>query len=178
MKRKFIAIAMTMTMVMALSACGQSTEADETVVEATAEESAEIAAEESAQASSEEENTLEEQAAEVRAEGEALQAEMEEAGEFSVGAVEGNSYVNEYFGVKLNLLDGYAFVDDEALAQITGLTADMLTTNAAAATIHNHFVFIASYLTLSYLLNIYITAVNIFTIHFCVCIHCTYSTCD
>ena len=133
MKRKFIAIAMTMTMVMALSACGQSTEADETVVEATAEESAEMAAEESAQASSEEEKTLEEQAAEVRAEGEALQAEMEEAGEFSVGTVEGNSYVNEYFGVKLNLLDGYAFVDDEALAQITGLTADMLSDNKLLA---------------------------------------------
>ena len=129
MKRKFIAIAMTMTMVMALSACGKSAEVDEPAVEVQEE----VTAEESVEASSEEEKSLEEQAAEVRAEGEALQAEMEEAGEFSVGTVEGNSYVNEYFGVKLNLLDGYAFVDDEALAQITGLTADMLSDNKLLA---------------------------------------------
>ncbi len=133
MKRRFIAIAMTMTMVMALSACGKSAEVDEPAVEVQAEESVEATAEESVEASSEEEKSLEEQAAEVRAEGEALQAEMEEAGEFSVGTVEGNSYVNEYFGVKLNLLDGYAFVDDEALAQITGLTADMLSDNKLLA---------------------------------------------
>ncbi len=129
MKRKFIAIAMTMTMVMSLSACGKSAEVDEPAVEVQEE----VTAEESVEASSEEEKSLEEQAAEVRAEGEALQAEMEEAGEFSVGTVEGNSYVNEYFGVKLNLLDGYAFVDDEALAQITGLTADMLSDNKLLA---------------------------------------------
>ncbi|WP_022763736.1 hypothetical protein [Butyrivibrio sp. XPD2006] len=133
MKRKLIAIAMTMTMVMALSACGKSAEVDEPAVEVQAEESAEATAEESVEASSEDEKSLEEQAAEVSAEGEAPQAEMEEAGEFSVGTVEGNSYVNEYFGVKLNLLDGYAFVDDEALAQITGLTADMLSDNKLLA---------------------------------------------
>lgn len=133
MKRRFIAIAMTMTMVMALSACGKSAEVDEPAAEVQAEESVEATAEESVEASSEEEKSLEEQAAEVRAEGEALQAEMEEAGEFSVGTVEGNSYVNKYFGVKLNLLDGYAFVDDEALAQITGLTADMLSDNKLLA---------------------------------------------
>ena len=96
MKKKILAVIMTMTMVMSLAACGKSAETVETV-EATAEESTE-----------------------------------EAEGEFSVGTVEGNTYVNDYFGVKLNLLDGYTFVDDEQLAQITGMTTDMLSDNKLA----------------------------------------------
>ena len=129
MKRKFIAIVMSMTMVMALSACGngastQEPATEETAVEATTEESAEAATEASVEETAEataEEST--EEAAES----------SEDEGEFSVGTVDGNSYVNEYFGVKLGLLDGYSFVDDETLAQITGLTADMLSDNKLLA---------------------------------------------
>ena len=112
MKRKFIAVVMTMTMVMALSACGKGAEIQEPVAEATVEEAVEAATEE-ASASEATEATTEE-------------STKEADGEFSIGAVDGNAYVNEYFGVKLNLLDGYSFVDDETLAQITGMTTDML----------------------------------------------------
>ena len=116
MKKKILAVIMTMTMVMSLAACGKSAETVETV-EATAEESVEAAAEASVE---ETEATAEESTEEAE-------------GEFSVGTVEGNTYVNDYFGVKLNLLDGYTFVDDEELAQITGMTADILSDNKAAA---------------------------------------------
>ncbi len=116
MKKKILAVIMTMTMVMSLAACGKSAETAETV-EATAEESVEATAEASVE----------------EAEATAEESTEEAEGEFSVGTVEGNTYVNDYFGVKLNLLDGYTFVDDEELAQITGMTADVLSDNKAAA---------------------------------------------
>ncbi len=119
MKRKFIAVVMTMTMVMALSACGKSAETQEPVAEATVEEAVEAATEEAS-------------ASEVAAEATTEESTEEADGEFSIGTVEGNAYVNEYFGVKLNLLDGYSFVDDETLAQITGMTTDMLSDNKLA----------------------------------------------
>ena len=56
MKKKILAVIMTMTMVMSLAACGKSAETAETV-EATAEESVEAAAEasvEEAEATAEE----------------------------------------------------------------------------------------------------------------------------
>ena len=125
MKRKFLAVVMTMTMVMAVSACGKSAQLDEPVAEATVEESVEAATEE---ASVEEtaEATAEESTEETS-------EETADEGEFSIGTVDGNAYVNEYFGVKLNLLDGYSFVDDDTLAQITGMTTDMLSDNKLAA---------------------------------------------
>ena len=125
MKRKFIAIAMTMTMVMAITACGNSTETAEPAAEAVTEESVEAATEEASV-----EETVEAAAEESTEE---AAESSEDEGEFSVGTVDGNSYVNEYFGVKLGLLDGYSFVDDETLAQITGLTADMLSDNKLLA---------------------------------------------
>ena len=119
MKRKFLAVVMTMTMVMALSACGKSAVLDEPVAEATVEEAVEAATEASV-----------EEVAEATAE--ESTEETEDEGEFSIGSVVDNAYVNEYFGVKLNLLDGYSFVDDETLAQITGMTSDILSDNKLA----------------------------------------------
>lgn len=123
MKRRFIAVVMTMTMVMALSACGKSAETQEPVAEATVEEAVEAATEEA---------SASEVAAEATTEATTEEITEEADGEFSIGTVEGNAYVNEYFGVKLNLLDGYSFVDDETLAQITGMTTDMLSDNKLA----------------------------------------------
>ena len=122
MKKKFLAVVMTMTMVMSLAACGKAAQLDEPVAEATAEESVEAAAEASVE---EVEATAEESTEET--------TEEADEGEFSIGKVDGNSYVNEFFGVKLNLLDGYSFVDDETLAQITGMTTDVLSDNKLAA---------------------------------------------
>ena len=133
MKRKIIAMLMAMTMVMSLAACGKS-DVKGTVVEAAAEESEETVEapveEETAEPEAEETKEAEAEEAVEETEEEA-EEDAEESGEFSIGTVAGKTYVNEYFGIKINVPDGYSFVDDETLAQLTGMTSDMLSDNEA-----------------------------------------------
>ena len=134
MKRKIIAMLMAMTMVMSLAACGKS-DVKGTVVEAAAEESEETVEapveEETAEPEAEETKEAEAEEAVEETEEEA-EEDAEESGEFSIGTVAGKTYVNEYFGIKINLPDGYLFVDDETLAQLTGITSDILSENSEA----------------------------------------------
>ena len=124
---------MAMTMVMSLAACGNS-DVKGTVVEAAAEESKETVEapveEETAEPEAEETKEAEAEEAVEETEEEA-EEDAEESGEFSIGTVAGKTYVNEYFGIKINVPDGYSFVDDETLAQLTGMTSDMLSDNEA-----------------------------------------------
>lgn len=55
------------------------------------------------------------------------------AEEFSTGEVKGNVYENEFFGIRLTLPDGYSFVDEKALAQLSGQTATLLKDHEATA---------------------------------------------
>ena len=119
MKKRIVSAILIITMVMALTACG-STTADP-VADATVEESASEATQEAASEASEE------------AVAEASTEEATEDVEFTVGTVTDNAYENEYFGIKVNLLDDFSFVDDETLARITGMTTDILSDNKLAA---------------------------------------------
>nr|MCR5403322.1 hypothetical protein [Butyrivibrio sp.] len=69
-----------------------------------------------------------------------------EAAEFDVGKKSGNVYENEFFGIRFTLPDGYSFVDDETLAQISGQTTELLKNHVAAArSIENGSVIIYAY---------------------------------
>lgn len=52
---------------------------------------------------------------------------------FDVGKKSGNVYENEFYGIRFVLPDGYAFVDDETLAQISGQTVELLKNHVATA---------------------------------------------
>ncbi len=56
-----------------------------------------------------------------------------EAGEFSVGRVEGNTYINEFLGIQCALDDNWFFTDEASLAMYNGLSGSTYTTEDALA---------------------------------------------
>ena len=134
MKNKIIGLMIATAMMVTVAGCGkQITPAEnvteEAAVEATVEETAEA---------------VEEQAAEEAS----VEAETEDAEdvEFSTGTVDGNVYENEYFGIKLTVPTDYSFLDDETLAQVSGMAADVMKDNkAAAAALENGTAAIVAY---------------------------------
>lgn len=61
-----------------------------------------------------------------------LPAAHANAAEFSTGTINGNVYENDFFNIKLELPEGYTFVDEETLAQINEISINLLRNNAAA----------------------------------------------
>lgn len=115
MKKRTIATLLSLVMAFSLTACAggsdNNTDAQDVVVEE--EETEEADAEEA-------------EAEDVDAE-EADAEDAEAADAASIfGTVDGEFYTNEFFGIKVRAIEGYAFADDETIEQLGYMTADMI----------------------------------------------------
>ena len=116
--KKMIATVLTMMMVFSVTACGNNAEdtrdvTDETVIE-------EVEESEDSDAEVTEEDAADEADAETDEETDA------EEQDGVLGAVDGDVYTNAFFGIKLNVVDGYSFLDDEQIAQLGYMSAEVL----------------------------------------------------
>lgn len=137
MKKKIIVALMAMTMSFSAVACTAANSGDATTQEASVEATVEATTEEtteSADAASSE-DSLEAQANEALEDAEALEADLEANAIPALGKVDGSTYTNEYFGLKIDLVDGYQFADEEMLSTVYGYATDVLseTDNKAVA---------------------------------------------
>ncbi len=116
--KKMIATVLTTMMVFGVTACGNTAEdtrevTDETVIE-------EVEESEDSEAEVTEEDAADEADAETDEETDA------EEQDGILGAVDGDVYTNAFFGIKLNAVDGYSFLDDEQIAQLGYMSAEVL----------------------------------------------------
>ncbi len=130
MKNRIIAVLLTAAMMVSAAGCGKQITSAQNVTE---EASVEAETEQAAQEQTAQDQPVEEAAAEASAETEAEAAAEEPEVEFSTGTVDGNVYENQYFGLKVTVPADYSFIDDETLAQLSGMAADIMKDNKAAA---------------------------------------------
>ncbi len=122
MKKRTIATLLSLVMAFSLTACAggsdNNTDAQDVVVE---EEETEEADAEEAEA----EDVDAEDADAEEADAEDEDAEAADAASI-FGTVDGEFYTNEFFGIKVRAIEGYAFADDETIEQLGYMTADMI----------------------------------------------------
>ena len=122
MKKRTIATLLSLVMAFSLTACAggsdNNTDAQDVVVEE--EETEEADAEEV-----EAEDVDAEEADAEEADAEDEDAEAADAASI-FGTVDGEFYTNEFFGIKVRAIEGYAFADDETIEQLGYMTADMI----------------------------------------------------
>lgn len=121
MKKRTIATLLSLVMAFSLTACAggsdnNNTDTQDVVVEEDAEVEEEDAEAEDAEA---------EDADAEDADAEDTDAEDADAAAI-FGTVDGDVYTNEFFGIEVNAIEGYAFADDETIEQLGYMTSEMI----------------------------------------------------
>ncbi len=127
MKKRTIATLLSLVMAFSLTACAggsdNNTDTQDVVVE---EEETEEADAEDVDAEDADAEDADAEDADADAEDtDAEDADAEAAADI-FGTVDGEFYTNEYFGIKVRAIEGYAFADDETIEQLGYMTADMI----------------------------------------------------
>lgn len=117
--KKYLAIMLALCMVLSLCACGSEPSAP-------ANEPAQAAVEEPAAEAPAEAAPAEEPAVEESAEILAQQAIENEDESFALGTIDGNSYINEFFGIACEFDSAWEVLDRAGLDEMSGLTSELI----------------------------------------------------
>ncbi len=121
MKKRTIATLLSLVMAFSLTACAggsdNNTDSGDVVVEEETEEAEDTDAEDA-----------DVEDADSEAEDADAEEEDTEAADASdvFGVVDRDVYTNEYFGIKIEAIDGYSFADDETLVELGLMTGELL----------------------------------------------------
>lgn len=129
MKKRTIATLLSLVMAFSLTACAggsdNNTDAQDVVVEEEETEEADAEEVEAEDVDAEDADVEEADADAEDTDAEDADAEAADAADI-FGTVDGEFYTNEYFGIKVRAIEGYAFADDETIEQLGYMTADMI----------------------------------------------------
>ncbi len=122
MKKRTIATLLSLVMAFSLTACAGGSDNNTDTQDVVVEE------EETEEADAEDVDAEDADAEDADADAEDTDAEDAdaEAAADIFGTVDGEFYTNEYFGIKVRAIEGYAFADDETIEQLGYMTADMI----------------------------------------------------